>query len=103
MAIRPGFCAISKNTLRRKPAAEKFYARSPYNAMLDNPVKYVDPDGRTATDWYIPFGNDYRFFKADVAVNAVDGNPDVHGSGFRVVPLFSNKKGNMEVEVGAHV
>lgn len=20
--------------------------------MLDNPVKYVDPDGRTATDWY---------------------------------------------------
>jgi RHS repeat-associated protein len=35
------------------PLSEKFYPWSPYNAMLDNPAKYIDPTGMAPEDWVL--------------------------------------------------
>ncbi|MET0395003.1 MAG: DUF6443 domain-containing protein, partial [Chitinophagaceae bacterium] len=36
------------------PLAEKFYKYSPYNYALNNPLRYVDADGRAAGDTLVP-------------------------------------------------
>lgn len=35
------------------PLAEKYYSYSTYNYTLNNPIIYIDPDGRSVKDWYI--------------------------------------------------
>lgn len=59
-----------------RPRSEQFYAWTPYNSNLDNPVRYQDRDGKFP--WWIPFviaalvggGVDYGF---QVAQNVFDG------------------------------
>ena len=34
------------------PLAEKYYSISPYAYCAGNPIKYIDPDGRTVIIWY---------------------------------------------------
>lgn len=34
------------------PLSEEFPEWSPYNMCFDNPMKFVDPDGRAAFDWF---------------------------------------------------
>ncbi|MEL4308793.1 RHS repeat domain-containing protein, partial [Joostella sp. CR20] len=34
------------------PLSEEFMEWSPYNAMMDNPLKFVDPDGMAPFDWF---------------------------------------------------
>lgn len=34
------------------PLSEEFPSWSPYNMCMDNPMKYVDPDGRAPVDWF---------------------------------------------------
>ena len=42
------------------PLAEKYYSVSPYAAFLNNPVKYIDPDGRDVLIWYKNDENKWR-------------------------------------------
>ena len=37
------------------PLADKFAGFSPYNYVLNNPIRLVDPDGRAPQDWIIKF------------------------------------------------
>lgn len=39
------------------PLAEQFPSHSPYNYTLNNPLRYVDPDGRAPNDWIFHFCN----------------------------------------------
>src|SRR5699024_1832092 len=39
------------------PLAEEFPEWSPYNFAKNNPIRYVDPDGRAPVDWVDKNGN----------------------------------------------
>lgn len=34
------------------PLAKEYSSWSPYNYTLGNPIRFIDPDGRSVTDWY---------------------------------------------------
>ncbi|MCB6232389.1 hypothetical protein LIS90_14150, partial [Flavobacterium psychrophilum] len=34
------------------PLAEKFPDQSPYSFVFNNPMRFVDPDGRAPVDWF---------------------------------------------------
>lgn len=43
---------IVSRWLTQDPLAEEFYEWSPYNFVKNNPIRYVDPDGRAPVDWF---------------------------------------------------
>jgi hypothetical protein len=73
------------------PLAEEFYNESPYNFVHNNPIKYVDPDGRAASPYYDQEGNflgvDEKGFEGKIYVtnketfdkNATNGVADSKG------------------------
>jgi len=42
---------------RIDPLAEKYYSTSPYVYCMNNPVRYIDPDGKQLIIWYGPKDN----------------------------------------------
>lgn len=49
------------------PMAEKYYGVSPYNYCANNPVKNIDPDGRTIVIWYNNNRSSYTYSGGNVA------------------------------------
>ena len=49
------------------PMAEKYYGISPYNYCANNPVKNIDPDGRTIVIWYNNNRSSYMYSGGNVA------------------------------------
>lgn len=43
---------VPSRWLSPDPLSEEFSSWSPYNMCFNNPLKFVDPDGMAATDWF---------------------------------------------------
>jgi len=56
------------------PLAEEFPAWSPYNYTLQNPVRYVDPDGRAPQDFTILIAKDGAGGRGHMGAIIQDGN-----------------------------
>ena len=59
------------------PLAEKYHPWSPYVYCMGNPVKNMDPDGRTVLIWYREEGND-KLFRYDGTQNTIPNNQFVN-------------------------
>ncbi|MBD3590301.1 RHS repeat-associated core domain-containing protein [Bacteroides sp. GM023] len=68
------------------PMAEKYYGISPYGYCANNPVKNIDPDGRTIVIWYNNNRSSYTYSGG----NVTHSNPFVRS----VVTAYQYNKAN---------
>jgi RHS repeat-associated protein len=65
------FDAIVPRTPTMDPLAEKYYSSSPYALFGNNPVRYVDPDGRSPLSALRGVRNAYKFYRYQRAAQAI--------------------------------
>jgi len=71
------------------PMAEKYYGWSPYNYCVNNPIKYIDPNGQTIVIWYKnEAGRDLSFSYS--GGNVTHSNPFVQA----VITAYQYNKAN---------